>query len=61
MSIFWRQTSGFREQIYLERVMAMDAPAKEVKLFGLGPWLLKRYKGPRARLIHAQDDKTDHG
>eukprot|EP00913_Durusdinium_trenchii_P029350 g27515.t1 len=42
-----RQTSGFREQIYLERVMAMDAPAKEVKLFGLGPWLLKRYKGPR--------------
>lgn len=40
-----RQTSGFREQIYLERVMAMDAPAKEVKLFGLGPWLLKRYKG----------------
>ena len=25
--------------------MAMDAPAKEVKLFGLGPWLLKRYKG----------------
>lgn len=25
-----RQTSGFREQIYLERVMAMDAPAKEV-------------------------------
>lgn len=40
-----RQTSGFREQIYLERVMAMDAPAKEVKLFGLGPWLLKRYRG----------------
>eukprot|EP00438_Fugacium_kawagutii_P013462 Skav231266 [mRNA] locus=scaffold2436:179940:194374:+ [translate_table: standard] len=39
-----RQTSGFREQIYLERVMAMDAPAKEVKLFGLGPWLLKRYR-----------------
>ncbi|OLP81075.1 Subtilin transport ATP-binding protein SpaT [Symbiodinium microadriaticum] len=35
-----RQTSGFREQIYLERVMAMDTPAKEVKLFGLGPWLL---------------------
>ncbi|CAJ1381463.1 unnamed protein product [Effrenium voratum] len=40
-----RQTSGFREQIYLERVIAMDAPAKEVKLFSLGPWLLKRYKG----------------
>ncbi|CAE7765885.1 spaT, partial [Symbiodinium pilosum] len=39
-----RQTSGFREQIYLERVMAMDTPAKEVKLFGLGPWLLKRYR-----------------
>ncbi|CAE7465946.1 spaT [Symbiodinium sp. CCMP2456] len=38
-----RQTSGFREQIYLERVMAMDTPAKEVKLFGLGPWLLRRY------------------
>jgi len=38
-----RQTSGFREQIYLERVMAMDTPAKEVKLFGLGPWLLQRY------------------
>ena len=39
-----RQTAGFREQIYLERVMAMDTPAKEVKLFGLGPWLLKRYR-----------------
>ena len=23
--------------------MAMDTPAKEVKLFGLGPWLLRRY------------------
>eukprot|EP00929_Paragymnodinium_shiwhaense_P067783 TRINITY_DN34082_c0_g1_i6.p1 TRINITY_DN34082_c0_g1~~TRINITY_DN34082_c0_g1_i6.p1 ORF type:complete len:435 (+),score=70.52 TRINITY_DN34082_c0_g1_i6:60-1364(+) len=38
-----RQTSGFREQIYLERVLAMDAPAKEVKLFELGGWMLRRY------------------
>lgn len=45
---FWlsrRQTSGFREQLYLERVLAQDAPAKEVKLFGLAPWLLARYCG----------------
>lgn len=39
-----RQTSGFREQIYLERLLAMAEPAKEVKLFGLGPWLLERYR-----------------
>lgn len=38
-----RQTSGFREQIYLERVLAQSETAKEVKLFKLGPWLLSRY------------------
>ena len=33
-----------REQNYLEIVMAREDHAQEVKLFGLGPLLLKRYK-----------------
>jgi ATP-binding cassette subfamily B protein len=33
-----------REQLYVEYVLANDAHAKEVKLFGLGERLMKRYK-----------------
>jgi ATP-binding cassette subfamily B protein len=39
----WR-TPESREQIYVEMVIAQDAYAKEVKLFGLGPRFLDRYR-----------------
>lgn len=39
----WR-TPESREQMYVEMVIAQDAYAKEVKLFGLGPRFLTRYK-----------------
>ncbi len=39
----WR-TPETREQIYLETVLAREDHAKEVKLFGLGPRFLARYK-----------------
>ena len=39
----WR-TPETREQIYLETVLAREDHAKEVKLFGLGPRFLGRYK-----------------
>ncbi|WP_428268576.1 ABC transporter ATP-binding protein [Haliangium sp.] len=38
----WR-TPETRQQIYLETVLAREDYAKEVKLFGLGPYLLRRY------------------
>jgi ATP-binding cassette subfamily B protein len=40
----WRSPDA-RRLNYLEYVMANDEHAKEVKLFGLGPLLLGRYKG----------------
>jgi ATP-binding cassette subfamily B protein len=39
----WR-TPETREQIYVETVLAREDHAKEVKLFGLGPRFLHRYK-----------------
>lgn len=39
----WR-TPETREQIYLETVIAREDHAKEVKLFGLGPRFLDRYR-----------------
>ena len=39
----WRSPES-RRLIYLEYVLANDEHAKEVKLFGLGPMLLDRYK-----------------
>jgi ATP-binding cassette subfamily B protein len=39
----WR-TPETREQIYVETVLAREDHAKEVKLFGLGPRFLARYK-----------------
>jgi len=39
----WR-TPETREQIYVETVLAREDHAKEVKLFGLGPRFLDRYK-----------------
>jgi len=39
----WRSPET-RKQMYLEAVIASDEHAKEVKLFGLGPRLLERYR-----------------
>jgi ATP-binding cassette subfamily B protein len=39
----WRSPET-RMQLYLETVLAREDHAKEVKLFGLGPLLLKRYR-----------------
>ena len=39
----WR-TPETRKQMYLEAVLAREDYAKEVKLFGLGPLLLERYR-----------------
>src|SRR5262249_14207220 len=40
----WRSPES-RQLNYLEYVLANDAHVKEVKLFGLGPLLLGRYRG----------------
>ncbi len=45
----WRSPDS-RRLIYLEYVLANDEHAKEVKLFGLGPMFLGRYKGARRAL-----------
>ena len=39
----WRSPET-RKQVYLETVLAREDYAKEVKLFGLGPLLLGRYR-----------------
>ncbi len=39
----WRSPET-RKQMYLESVLAVDQYAKEVKLYGLGPLLLERYR-----------------
>jgi ATP-binding cassette subfamily B protein len=49
----WR-TPETREQLYLETVLAREDHAKEVKLFGLGPRFLQRYRAIFAKL-YAQD------
>ncbi|MGE0546631.1 MAG: ABC transporter ATP-binding protein [Kofleriaceae bacterium] len=45
----WR-TPETREQLYVETVLAREDHAKEVKLFGLGPRFLGRYKAIFERL-----------
>jgi len=45
----WRSPET-RMQIYLETVLAREDHAKEVKLFGLGPRLLRRYRDIFTRL-----------
>lgn len=49
----WRSPES-RRLMYLEYVLANDEHAKEVKLFGLGPLLLGRYK-ELAELFHRED------
>ncbi|MGB3136328.1 MAG: ABC transporter ATP-binding protein [Nodosilinea sp.] len=49
----WRSPET-RQQIYLEALLAREDFAKEVKLFGLGPLLMQRYKDIFQRL-YAED------
>ena len=49
----WRAPES-RMQLYLESVLAREDHAKEVKLFGLGPRLLERYRNIFTRL-YAED------
>ncbi|MFO7565287.1 MAG: ABC transporter ATP-binding protein [Enhygromyxa sp.] len=49
----WRSPET-RKQMYLETVLANDQYAKEVKLYGLGPLLLERYR-EIFRLVFAED------
>jgi ATP-binding cassette subfamily B protein len=51
----WRSPDS-RRLGYLEYVLANDEHAKEVKLFGLGPMFLARYKD-LAELLHSEDSK----
>jgi len=51
----WRSPDG-RRLLYLEYVLANDEHAKEIKLFGLGPLLLGRYK-ELAERFHGEDSR----
>jgi ATP-binding cassette subfamily B protein len=53
----WRSPET-RMQIYLETVIAREDNAKEVKLFGLGPLLLDRYKQIFHRLYREDRELT---
>jgi ATP-binding cassette subfamily B protein len=53
----WRSPET-RMQLYLETVIAREDHAKEVKLFGLGPLLLQRYRDIYTKLYKADRDLT---
>lgn len=53
----WRSPET-RMQLYLETVLAREDHAKEVKLFGLGPLFLKRYREIFARLYREDRNLT---
>ncbi len=53
----WRSPET-RMQMYLETVLAREDHAKEVKLFGLGPLLLHRYRNIFGTLYRADRDLT---
>ncbi|HET8940795.1 MAG TPA: ABC transporter ATP-binding protein [Rudaea sp.] len=53
----WRSPET-RMQLYLETVLAREDTAKEVKLFGLGPLLLDRYRNIFHTLYRADRDLT---
>jgi len=53
----WRSPET-RMQLYLETVLAREDHAKEVKLFGLGPLLLERYRGIFRKLYREDRDLT---
>jgi len=52
-SLFRWRSPETRMQIYLETVIAREDNVKEVKLFGLGPLLLQRYRDIFTRLYRA--------
>jgi ATP-binding cassette subfamily B protein len=43
-SLLYRWTPERRQLDYLRYLGASDRPAKEIQLFGLAPWLIKRYR-----------------
>ena len=53
----WRSPET-RMQIYLETVLAREDHAKEVKLFGLGPLFLQRYRDIFGKLYREDRDLT---
>ncbi|MEO8997933.1 MAG: ABC transporter ATP-binding protein [Rhodanobacter sp.] len=53
----WRSPET-RMQLYLETVLAREDHAKEVKLYGLGPLLLDRYRGIFDKLYSDDRDLT---
>jgi ATP-binding cassette, subfamily B, bacterial len=53
----WRSPET-RMQLYLETVLAREDHAKEVKLFGLGPLLLERYRSIFRKLYQEDRDLT---
>ena len=53
----WRSPDA-RRLTYLEYILANDKHAKEMKLFGLGPLFLGRYK-ELAERFHREDSTTD--
>jgi ATP-binding cassette subfamily B protein len=53
----WRSPET-RMQLYLETVLAREDHAKEVKLYGLGPLLLDRYRDIFNKLYRADRDLT---
>lgn len=55
-SLFRWRSPDTRMQIYLETVLAREDNVKEVKLFGLGPLLLERYRGIFRRLYGKDRD-----
>src|SRR5437762_292219 len=55
----WRSPET-RMQIYLETVIAREDHAKEVKLYGLGPRLLERYRDIFRRLYREDRSLTMH-
>jgi ATP-binding cassette subfamily B protein/ATP-binding cassette subfamily C protein len=52
--LFTRRAPESRQQNYIETLLSHEAYIKEVKLFGIAPLLLKRYRDTFARL-YAQD------
>jgi ATP-binding cassette, subfamily B, bacterial len=53
----WRSPET-RMQLYLETVLAREDHAKEVKLFGVGPLFLQRYRDIFRKLYHEDRDLT---
>jgi ATP-binding cassette subfamily B protein len=55
-ALFVRRTAERRQLDYLRLVAASDRTAKEVQLFGLAPWLVRRFRALSERLY--QEDRA---